>query len=71
MEENKSYGTLFGDISLMSEEHLETILNSLDKESSKYFMISAVKYAFHKGIYSIGETEIISKCIRILCKQEI
>lgn len=70
MEENKSYGTLFGDISLMSEEHLETILSTLNKETAKLFMTSAVKYAFHKGVYSIGETEVISKCIRILYKEE-
>jgi hypothetical protein len=31
-------------------------------------LISAVKYAYHKGNYSIGETEVISKCIRVLCK---
>jgi predicted ATP-dependent serine protease len=68
MEETKSYGTLFGEINLLTEEHLETILNTLDDENSKFLLISAVKYAFHKGIYSIGETEVISKCIRVLCK---
>jgi hypothetical protein len=69
MEENKSYGTLFGEISLSTEDHLETILKNLDSENAKFLLISAVKYAYHKGNYSIGETEVISKCIRVLCKQ--
>lgn len=70
MEEDKLYGTLFDSISISTQEHLETILNTLNEDTAKYFMISAVKYAFHKGVFSIGETEVISKCIRVLYKEE-
>jgi hypothetical protein len=65
MEEN-IYGKLFNSVPLLTETHLETLLETLDKERSIYLLIQAVKYAYHSGIYSIGETEVISKCIRVL-----
>jgi hypothetical protein len=71
MDEQQLFGKLFKTIPLYSEEHLDVILQSLNKESSTYFLIQAVKYAFDSGVYSIGETEVLSKCIRILSKEDI
>ena len=65
MEED-IYGKLFNSVPLLTENHLETLLETLDKERSTYLLIQAVKHAYHSGIYSIGETEVISKCIRVL-----
>lgn len=67
-EENKIYGNLFGSINLLSEDHLELILSTMDKEHSVYYLIESVKAAHRKGSYSIGETEVISKAIRVLIK---
>jgi len=66
MEEDKIFGKLFGTVPLLTETHLETLLDTLDKERSTYLLIQAVKYAYHSGNYSIGEAEVISKCIRVL-----
>jgi len=68
--ESQIYGNLFGDINLLSEEHLETILSSMNKEYSKYYLIQAVKAAYKRGAFTIGETEVISKAIRILSKEQ-
>jgi hypothetical protein len=35
-----------------------------------FFLIHAVKSAFDSGIYTIGETEVLSKCIRLLSKND-
>ena len=70
MEEQDLFGKLFDSIPLLSEDHLETLLETLDKERSIYILVQAVKHAYHSGIYSIGESEVISKCIRILSKEE-
>jgi hypothetical protein len=70
MEEQELYGKLFKSIPLYNEEHLELILQTMDEESSIFFMIQAVKHAFDSGVYTIGETEILSKCIRLLAKQK-
>lgn len=67
-EENKIYGSLFGTINLLNEDHLELILTTMDKEHSVYYLIEAVKSAHQRGAFSIGESEVISKSIRTLSK---
>jgi hypothetical protein len=68
MEEQELFGNLFNSIPLHSEEHLETIINTIDKDQAVFFLVQAVKHAYHQGLYSIGESEILSKCIRIVSK---
>lgn len=67
-QENEKYGNLFGSIDLLSEDHIEVILSTMDSETALYYMIESVKSAHRKGAYSIGETEVISKAIRVLIK---
>jgi len=68
-EEKEIYGNLFGSIELLSEEHLEAILVSMDKDLANYYIIESVKLAYRKGVYTIGETEVISKAIRTMLRQ--
>ena len=70
MEQEKLYGKLFNTIPLYSEEHLELILDGLDKENSIQLLIHAVKLGFHQNVYSLGECEVISKSIRVLTRVE-
>jgi hypothetical protein len=70
MEEPQLFGKLFESIPIHSEEHLEVILETMDKEHSIYYLTQAVKYAYQAGIYSIGECEVISKSIRLSTKKE-
>jgi len=67
--ENEIFGNLFGSINLLSEEHLEIILSTMDNKTANYYLIEAIKSAYKKGAFSIGESEVISKAIRILLKQ--
>lgn len=69
MEDKELFGTLFNSIPLNTEEHLEAILNTLDKERAIFFLVQAVKQGYHQGIYSLGESEVISRCIRVLSKE--
>jgi hypothetical protein len=71
MEEQKLFGKLFNTIPLLSEDHLEVLLQSMEKDSATYLLIQAVKYGHESGVYSLGESEVISKCIRTLSKIEI
>ena len=69
-EENKElFGNLFGTIDLLSEDHLEVILTTMDKEHSLYYLIESVKAAHKRGAFTIGEVEIISKAIRTISKE--
>lgn len=70
MEQENNYGIIFGTIPLLSEEHLELMLTTMDKDHALYYLIEAVKSAHQRNVFSIGETEIISKSIRVLSKNE-
>jgi hypothetical protein len=67
-EQNEKYGNLFGTIDLLSEDHLELILATMDKDHALYYLIESVKSAHSKGVFTIGESEVISKSIRVLIK---
>lgn len=70
MEQESNYGIVFGTIPLISEDHLNIILTTMDKDHALYYLIEAVKSAHERGTFSIGETEILSKSIRVLSKNE-
>ena len=69
-KENINYGNLFGTIDLIREQHLDIILLSMDKDHSIYYLVEAVKSAHKRGAFTIGESEVISKAIRVLSKIE-
>ena len=64
--ENKEFGNLFGTIPLISEEHLDAILSAMTKEDSTYYLVEAIKAAYNRGAFTIGEVEVISKAIRVI-----
>jgi hypothetical protein len=68
--ENKLYGNLFNSIDLISEDHLEVILETMDKSHALVYMIESVKAAYERNAFTIGETEVISKAIRVLSREE-
>jgi len=72
MEKDKIelYGNLFGTINLLTEEHLDVILETMDKEHSIFYLVEAVKSGQKRGAFTLGESEILSKAIRVLSKSE-
>jgi hypothetical protein len=70
MEQEKIYGKLFNSVPLLTENHLQTLIDVMDREQAIFLIVQAVKYAYHNGMYSLGESEIISKSIRILSENK-
>lgn len=70
MQEEEIYGKLFNVIPLMDENHVDILLETMNKETAVYYLTHAVNLAFHNGIYSLGESEILSKSIRLLNKSD-
>jgi hypothetical protein len=68
--EKKLFGNLFNTIDLISEDHLDAILETMDKSHSLIYLIEAVKSAHERNAFTIGETEVISKAIRVLSRDE-
>jgi hypothetical protein len=67
--ENNTYGTIFNDVNLMSEEHLQLIIDTLDQNTSKYFLIKGITSAYQRGAFTMGEVEVLSKSIRLISKE--
>lgn len=67
-EELKIYGNLFGTINLLTEDHIDVILSTIDREHAIYYLVESVKAAHSRGAFTIGEVEVISKAIRTLSK---
>lgn len=70
-EEEEIYGKLFNVIPLMDDNHVDLLLSTMTKETAIYYLTHAVNLAYHNGVYSLGESEILSKSIRMLNKDEI
>ena len=49
---------------------LEVILETMDKSHALVYIIESVKAAYERNAFTIGETEVISKAIRVLSKEE-
>lgn len=69
-EQTKPFGKLFGTIELSTEEHLDLILQTMNKENATFIVIQALTLAYKSGVYTLGESEVLSKCIRTLSKVE-
>lgn len=70
MEEKELFGKIFNTIPLYSTDHLEIILSTMNKETAMNLLIHAVKMAYDQNIYTLGESEIISKSIRVLSNDD-
>ena len=61
-------GVLFNSIEYRSLDGLNDFISSLTDEQAKLCLIEAVKYSFLRGVYSLEESEVLSKSLRILSK---
>lgn len=67
--EKKPLGVLFNEIFYYSQENLDSIVNDMTYQQAIFFIIKALEYSHISGIYSLNESEIVSKSIRILRKK--
>ena len=68
MSQENAYGQLFNTIPLYSEDHLELLLDSMDNKDATYMAIQALIYSYKQGVFSLGESEVVSKIVRTLSK---
>jgi len=64
--ENPEIGHLFGIFKYHSLSELESIISKMNKAQAIYFIIEAVQYAHKHNVYTLAESELISKAIRQL-----
>jgi len=57
-------GSLFGVIHYNTYTDLNSFIANLNREQSLYCLIESVKYSHSKGVFTLEESECISKSIR-------
>lgn len=68
-EQTQPIGYLFGgSISYYEQKDVEKFVDNLTSEQSFFVVSQALQMAYSKGIFSLNESEIISKSLRILTK---
>jgi len=69
MENKQPLGFLFDGIAYYSQESVDNMVDSLDKKSIGYILSHALEYAHSKNVFNLLESEVISKCLRIINKE--
>ena len=67
MEQQKQpIAFLFEDVALYKPEDIDNLIDTLTEEQAKFMLIRAVQMAYKNGLYSLTESEIVSKSLRTL-----
>ena len=59
---------LFGSIGINKPEDVDNLIENLTFEQSFYIITQALEYGRNSNLYSMQETELVSKSLRILHK---
>ena len=65
-QEKQPIALLFEDVAIYKPEDIDNLLNNLTEEQAKFMLIRAVQMAYKNGLYSLTESEIVSKSLRFL-----
>jgi DNA helicase HerA-like ATPase len=57
---------LFEDVAIYKPEDIDNLIDSLTEEQAKFMLIRAVQMAYKNGLYSLAESELVSKSLRTL-----
>jgi len=68
MNENNVENYLFDSIKYESEESFEQFANNITVEQSIYLISTAIQMSHKHGIFSLHESEVLSKSLRVLNK---
>ena len=65
-QEKQPIAFLFEDVAIYKPEDIENLIDNLTEEQAKFMLIRAVQMAYKNGLYSLTESELISKSLRTL-----
>jgi hypothetical protein len=69
MENEKTpINLLFGSIAVYKPEDVDLLLEHITFEQSFFYVMQAIQFAHHSNLFSLQESELISKSLRVLNK---
>jgi hypothetical protein len=57
---------LFEEVAIYKPEDIDNLIDNLSEDQAKFMLIRAVQMAYRNGLYSLTDSEIISKSLRTL-----
>jgi hypothetical protein len=67
-ENKEPIGILFDSMNYYSNEDLNTFISSINQEQALFCIIEACKAAYDRKSFSLLESEVLSKSLRIMTK---
>ena len=68
MSQNFDEGFIFDTIKYQNNDDLGRFLEKMTPDQALYCLIQAAKCGFTRGVFSIEETEVLSKSIRLITR---
>jgi len=65
-QEKQPIAYLFEEVAIYKPEDIENLIDNLTEEQAKFMLIRAVQMGYKNGLYSLTESEIVSKSLRML-----
>ena len=65
-QEKQPIAFLFEDVAIYKPEDIDNLIDNLTEEQAKFMLIRALQMAYKNGLYSLTESELVSKSLRIL-----
>jgi hypothetical protein len=65
-QEKQPIAYLFEEVAIYKPEDIDNLIDNLSDEQSKFMIIRAVQMAYKHGVFSLTESEIVSKSLRRL-----
>ena len=65
-QEKQPIAFLFEEVAIYKPEDIENLIDNLTEEQAKFMLIRAVQMGYKNGLYSLTESEIVSKSLRML-----
>lgn len=66
MEEKKPQGVLFDRIAYYNQNQVSELIENMSFEQSFFYITQALEYCHESGLFSLTESEIVSRATRIL-----
>ena len=65
-QEKQPIGYLFEEVAIYNPEDIDNLIDGLTEEQAKYMLVQAVQMGYRNGLYSLTESELVSKSLRML-----
>jgi hypothetical protein len=59
---------LLGNIAIYKPEDVDSLIENMNFEQSFFYVMQAIKYGHNSNLFTLQESELISKALRILNK---